>query len=169
MVMRRWAGREVDTWQAVRAILVRTVLFAVAWWAVAEGRPVGWLFALAGIGGASLLSLRLLPPGNWTLVGVALFVPFFLLASVRGGVDVAWRALAPGGHIAPGWVEHVFETDDPDVRLLVANALSLTPGTLSARLDEDRVVVHVLDVDSGAVRVPGIVEQRATATTRRYR
>jgi len=164
--MFRRVGWQVERGQVARAVLARTVLFTIAWWSVAEGRPVAWPFAVAGVGGASLLSVLLLPPGRWTLMGVARFIPFFLLASVRGGVDVAWRALVPGRHVEPGWVTHVFETDDPDVRLVITNVLSLTPGTLSARLDGDRLIVHVLDLHSEAVRMPQIVEERAMAMTR---
>lgn len=150
-----------------RALLSRAVLFSVAWWAVAEGRPVDWPFMLVGVGGALFLSMRLLPPGRWTLLGIVRFIPFFLVESARGGVDVALRALGPGRRIDPGWVEHEFQTDDPNVQLVVANALSLMPGTLCARLEDGRVVVHILDVHSGAAQFTPILEERASAMTAR--
>jgi len=163
--MLRWDTWHTDRRRAVRAVVTRIIFFAIAWWAVAEGRPVDWLFILAGVGGASMLSLLLMPPGRWTLFGVARFIPFFLVESARGGVDVALRALLPGQRVDPGWIEHAFETDDPDVQLVVANTLSLMPGTLCARLEAGRIVVHVLAAHSAAVRFAPILEERANAMT----
>jgi multicomponent Na+:H+ antiporter subunit E len=163
--MLRWDALRSGDHRRVRALVMRTVIFAIAWWAVAEGRTVSWMFIVAGVGGASMLSLVLLPPGRWTLLGVARFVPFFLVESVRGGVDVALRAFGRGPRIAPGWVEHSFESDDPDVQLVVANALSLMPGTLCARLEHGRAIVHVLDMHSPAARFAPILEERVSAMT----
>jgi len=168
MVMLRRPDWLMAEGHVVRALLSRAALFTVAWWAVAEGRPVDWPFMLVGVGGALLLSMRLLPPGRWTLLGVVRFIPFFLAESARGGLDVALRALGPGRRTAPGWMEHKFQTDDPDVQLVVANALSLMPGTLCARLEDGRVVVHILDVHSAAVRFVPILEERASAMTARW-
>lgn len=87
------------------------------------------------------------PPGaRLRLVGLLRFIPFFLWESLRGGIDVAWRALNPRMPLAPALVEYPLRLTDRRERVLLANVLSLVPGTASAELGKDRIRLHVLDV-----------------------
>jgi multicomponent Na+:H+ antiporter subunit E len=158
---RRWLSVEV-----ARALLVRGVVFAVVWWAIVEGRPVGWYFAVIAVAAATALSVAIYPPGRWTLRGVLRFIPYFLVESVRGGLDVALRAFRPGPQVTPDFIEYEFTGSDPQVRLLVANAMSLMPGTLAARVHDHSVIVHLLDVTSSATRIPAELDARVNAMVR---
>ncbi|KPP88191.1 MAG: multicomponent Na+:H+ antiporter subunit MnhE [Erythrobacteraceae bacterium HL-111] len=99
---------------------------------------------------ALVLSLRLLPPGTpLRIVRVLRQLPHFVHQSLVGGIDVAWRALAPAMPIDPGWI--AIRVDLPDGgRVALGGELSLMPGTLAAGTSGDMLLVHVLDRNSDA-------------------
>jgi multicomponent Na+:H+ antiporter subunit E len=72
------------------------------------------------------------------------FAGWFLVQSVRGGVDVARRALSPSLPIEPELLELTTRLPPGAARVLLADVTSLLPGTLSVDLDGDRVLVHAL-------------------------
>jgi multicomponent Na+:H+ antiporter subunit E len=76
---------------------------------------------------------------------MASFLPFFCLQSLRGGVDVAWRAFHPGLPIHPCLVHYPLRLRETPARVFMANVVSLLPGTLSADIDGDSLIVHALD------------------------
>jgi multicomponent Na+:H+ antiporter subunit E len=128
--------------------LARSVLFALCWLVLTEGDPSAWVFGALAVPGALALSLWLLPPEHplqWRRVIAVL--PKFLWESVKGGVDVAWRAFMPRMPIAPGWV--LLPVALPDTaRVALSAELSLMPGTLVAGTQEQQLLVHVLDRDA---------------------
>ncbi len=128
---------------------LRAVLFALLWWILTDGATGSWLVGVPVILFSTLVSVVFLPPFSWSLIGIARFVPFFLWHSLRGGVDVAQRALHPRLPISPGLFDYRFRLPPGPSRVFMANTVSLLPGTLSAGLDEDHLRVHVLD-ESGA-------------------
>jgi len=71
----------------------RAVLFALLWWMLTEGAADSWLVGAPVVVLAALASGVLLPGTSWSLPGLLRFIPFFLWHSLRGGVDVAGRAL----------------------------------------------------------------------------
>ena len=124
---------------------LRAVLFALLWWILTDGAMGSWLVGVPVVLFATLVSVVLLPPFSWSLTGIARFVPFFLWHSLRGGVDVARRALHPRLPISPGLFDYRFRLPPGLPRVFMANTVSLLPGTLSAELDEEHLRVHVLD------------------------
>ena len=141
-----------------RAVLWRGALFAVLWWVLAEGRADSW-----GVGGVSVIlalaaSLVLLPPakGRFSPLGLAAFVGFFLVQSVKGGIQVAAMALRPRLDLAPAMVDLPIALPPGPARVMLVNTLSLLPGTLSVRIEGDRLRLHVLDR-----RLPIMEELRA--------
>lgn len=123
----------------------RTLLLAALWWAAAEGRPLNASLAAAGVLLAAAAS-TLRPPVGWAPRGSVRFAGFFLLESLRGGLDVALRAVRPGPPLRPGFATFDLWLDDPQSQLVVARTISLLPGTLAVDLDGDRLTLHVLDV-----------------------
>ncbi|MEW6416354.1 MAG: Na+/H+ antiporter subunit E [Pseudomonadota bacterium] len=131
----------------VRAVLWRGALFALLWWALSDGRPGSW-----GVGGVSVVlatmaSLVLLPPVETTVsrIGLVRFLAFFFVQSLRGGVQVAGFALRPRMGLKPAFHEVPLRLPEGLGRILLANTLSLLPGTLCVELDGDRLCLHVLD------------------------
>lgn len=59
-------------------------------------------------------------------------------------LDVARRILTPGKSISPELVNVDVPQRTDLGRVIYANAITLTPGTVSVRLDKDRVLVHAL-------------------------
>jgi multicomponent Na+:H+ antiporter subunit E len=123
----------------------RTVLFALLWWILTEGAMYSWLVGAPVVLFAALASGALLPGTSWSLPGILRFIPFFLWHSLRGGVDVAGRALHPRLPISPDLLKHQWRLPTGLSRVFMANTVSLLPGTLSAELDEEFLHVHVLD------------------------
>jgi multicomponent Na+:H+ antiporter subunit E len=132
---------------AVRAVLWRSALFALLWWALTDGRADSWGVGAVSILAAVTLSLRLLPPVPTYVsrIGLLRFLLFFFDQSLRGGIQVAWFALRPQMGLRPGIHEIPLRLPDGVGRVLLANTLNLLPGTLSVGLEGNRLCLHVLD------------------------
>ena len=137
-----------DTAGFVRALLARTLFFGPLFWILAEGRVTYPLLAGLIVLAAATTSLALVPPGSFRLRarGVLRFAPWFLAESVRGGLDVAGRALQRHPSLSPGFVDYRVRLSTPAARTFFASAVSLLPGTLSIHLEQDALRVHVLDL-----------------------
>ena len=138
----------------------RIVLFALLWWILTEGAMYSWLVGMPVVLFAALASGVLLPGTSWSLPGILRFVPFFLWHSLRGGVDVAGRALHPRLPISPGLLKHQWRLPTGLPRVFMANTVSLLPGTLSAELDEEFLQVHVLDLSGAFESELAVIEVR---------
>lgn len=132
---------------AIRAALPRAAGFALLWWVLAEGRMETWGVGLASVLLATLASLRLWPRGErrLSLPGLLGFAGFFLIRSLQGGLQVAAQALRPRMDLAPDLLEVPLTLPAGLPHVLLANTVSLLPGTLSVRLRGDRLRLHVLD------------------------
>lgn len=122
----------------------------VAAWVVAWGRPTPVELVL-GIVSALVVArfLRNLYDFEVSGWGIARRTPAFLVffaAFLRdlvvSSVDVAYRTLRPST-IAPAIVEVPLRAEADGAVTLVANRITLTPGTLSADYDADRGVLKV--------------------------
>ncbi len=76
---------------------------------------------------------RLLQPQRWLLFLVYLVGPF-LYAMAKANLDVAWRVIT--GHINPGIVRFNPNLQTDVGRTLLANSITLTPGTLTMDVDD---------------------------------
>jgi multicomponent Na+:H+ antiporter subunit E len=127
-------------------MIVTALAFIGVWWVLAEGDLTTWPAALLGVP-AALAAFRML--GGATLrirpFAALAFAPFFLSASVRGGIDVARRALGRELRIDPVLHRHQLALRDPQARVVYVNVVSLLPGTFSADVADDVVTVHLLD------------------------
>jgi multicomponent Na+:H+ antiporter subunit E len=131
---------------------VRALLFAGLWLVIAGTEPGAWLIGVPAVAVAIWASLHLQgaqgpglsAAGAWRFVGV------FLWESLRGGVDVARRTLGPRLRIRPGFVRYRSRLPAGRPRVLFVSCVSLLPGTLTADLQGDTLLVHLLDTDSDA-------------------
>lgn len=133
--------------------LLFNVLLAFMWAAVtgdfsAGNLAVGWLLGLLvlfftrRITGASSYLRRL-----WQVLGLLLF---FLWELVMANVRVARTVLSPGYRIRPGVVAIPLDARTDAEITLLANMITLTPGTLSIDVSADRreLYIHTLHVTS---------------------
>jgi multicomponent Na+:H+ antiporter subunit E len=106
---------------------------------------VGVLTAAA----ATWVSLRLLPPASLRVRPLALpgLALRFGWQSVRAGLDVARRALAPKLSLNPGFVSYPVRFPPGPARNAFATLTSLLPGTVPAGDDQGAILYHCLDVD----------------------
>lgn len=120
----------------------------LVWWTLTLGQWSALVFGAVVVLLISVLSLRLFPPSAYRIrpLGLLRFVGCFLVRSVVAGIDVARRLLAPGLPINPGEVTLALSLPEGSPRWLLANTLSLMPGTLSVLLEGDRLTLHCLDM-----------------------
>ena len=111
------------------------------------------------------MAWRTAPAVSWRLspAGTAAFVGWFALRAVAGGGDVAMRAFRPCLSVAPGYRHYPLTLPDGAPRLVMANAITLLPGTLTAELRDDHLVVHMLDTRADLVAELGALERRVRA------
>ena len=89
--------------------------------------------------------VRLLNPRSWFWLLVYLFV--FGWYVLRGGLDVVYRVLDPSMPIRPGIVRVRSILKSDTGRIMLANSITLTPGTLTVDVTDDGVFyVHWLNV-----------------------
>jgi multicomponent Na+:H+ antiporter subunit E len=113
-----------------------------------------WANVLSGVTVALVVMLVLpLPPvvGGTRVrpLPLLLYIGHFLVDLVVSGAQVAWRAIGPGG-VQQGAIVRVQLRADSDLLLtVVAETLSLVPGSLVLDLDRDArlIAVHLLHVD----------------------
>jgi multicomponent Na+:H+ antiporter subunit E len=134
------------------AVLHRTLLLAGVWAVLTAAEPKGLAVGAVAVPAAVWLSLRLLPARHpLKLWRFALHIPWFLVGSLRGGLDVAARALSRRMRLRPGWLELPLSLSDGG-RAAMGGELSLMPGTLAAGTRDGRLLVHLLDTDGGFER-----------------
>lgn len=140
-------------------ILSRGGLFLLLWWVLTDGATSSWWIGVPAVLLAVAASAALLPPTSFNWYEFLRFVPYFLIRSLLGGTDVAWRAFHPGMPITPDLIEYPLRLQPGLPRVFMANTVSLLPGTLSAALDRNVLKVHVLDSRRGVLAELEAVEQ----------
>ncbi len=131
----------------VRSALVRGLVLAFLWWVLSEGAAASWGVGAAVVVLATAASLALAPkPLPWPRIAPLLrFLPFFVVKSSLGGIDIVRRAFQPVPPLAPTLITCSVAGMGIAERVAFAVILALFPGTLSARLDGDALTLHVLD------------------------
>lgn len=132
-----------------RAFCLRAGILYAAWWAMTEGDASGLVPGAAIVVLVGLLSCRLYPPSHYVIrpLGALVFAGYFIFRSVVAGVDVGRRLLSPSVPVNPGYLTIRISLPSGGPRWLLANALSLMPGTLSVRLMGASLELHCLDLD----------------------
>lgn len=138
---------------------IRALLFSLLWWLLTNGAVDSWYVGAPSIIAATLASAALLPPSSWSIVGIIRFAPFFLWHSLKGGADVAWRALHPGLPIDPDMVDYQLRIPQGRPRVLLVKIINLLPGTLSAAVSADTLQIHALTKSNSMVAELMVVEQ----------
>jgi multicomponent Na+:H+ antiporter subunit E len=131
--------------------VVRLAWLSAGWFVLSGGDGQSFIVGGPTIIAATWLSLRLARPRRlrWRLKGLLRFIPFFLGKAFVGGLDVARRVFAPGLPIAPALVPYsVGLNPGGPSAVFFANVISLLPGTLCARIDGRKLLIHVIDANT---------------------
>lgn len=77
------------------------------------------------------------------------FMPVFLWDVLVANLRVAWLIVNVARTLKPRWLVIPLDVTNPQGITMLANVISLTPGTVSAEVGADRrtLLVHALDVD----------------------
>ncbi|MCD6323328.1 MAG: Na+/H+ antiporter subunit E [Clostridiales bacterium] len=77
---------------------------------------------------------------------IILYMPVFMFALVKSNIDVLFRVLNPKLPINPGFVKVKSDIKGKFWKLILANSITLTPGTISIDADDEGIFVHWIDV-----------------------
>lgn len=73
------------------------------------------------------------------------YLALFFLALIRANLDMARRVLSPALPLQPNLVEIKTELQSPLGRLILANSITLTPGTLTVDVNDQILLIHWID------------------------
>jgi multicomponent Na+:H+ antiporter subunit E len=131
-----------------RSALLRGAAFLALWLVLLPSVNIADLaIGASATIGATWVSLRLLPPATGCLRfgSLLLLLPHFLWQSVRAGIDVAFRALAPQPNLHTGYVRCPLGFAPGLARNTFATITSLLPGTVPCDEEGGELVYHCLD------------------------
>lgn len=128
-------------------LLVALVLF----WLGLSGHYTPLLLSLGGVSIflAILLSARLgiidrEGSPYFTLIGMALYVPWLMVEIFKANIDVIKACLRADLDINPALVKVRTACESDLAKTLFANSITLTPGTVTIEVETNRMLVHAL-------------------------
>jgi multicomponent Na+:H+ antiporter subunit E len=83
------------------------------------------------------------------IYATVMFIFVFLGALIRANLSITKRVLSPSLPINPGIVKVKTGLTSKVGRMVLANAITLTPGTFTLELDGEDMFIHWVDVKSG--------------------
>lgn len=146
-----------------RGWIRRGFFFAAIWWVLGGGAADSWLIGIPAVAASAWLSQFFWPGPPLSVRGLLRFAPWFVQQSLAGGLDVALRALHRDLPLHPGLLQHRVRLPEGGSRVALANTISMLPGTLSADLDGDRLVIHALDTRQDLASMVTDIEARIAA------
>ena len=91
------------------------------------------------------------------------YLPWLLKEIVVANLDVARRIIDPRLPIQPR-IFRTCGTQSTDVgKVIYANSITLTPGTVTLRMDDDGLLIHALTADAADSVPGGPMDRRVTA------
>ncbi len=85
------------------------------------------------------------------LVFIVVYIPVFLWQLVLSNLNVARRVLSIDIPVNPGFVKIKTELKGDFAKLILANSITLTPGTLSVDVKGDTLYIHTIDVKGSSI------------------
>lgn len=103
---------------------------------------------IAGVSRGTLSPLTQFKATPAAMVATPLFLLYFLSELIRSNLRLAKVVLSPSLPIRPGIVKVRTRLESRMGRLLLANSITLTPGTLTVELKDEWLFVHWVQVDT---------------------
>jgi multicomponent Na+:H+ antiporter subunit E len=88
--------------------------------------------------------------------------PWLTVEMVKSSIDVARRVLSPSMPISPTLFEVRGSQRTAVGKVVYANSITLTPGTVTLDIDGDRLQVHALSRDTVEYLLSGEMDRRVT-------
>jgi len=89
---------------------------------------------------------KLLQPRRYFWFIIYLFV--FIWECIKANIDVAYRVLHPAMPIRPGIVKVKTTLKSEMAKMLLANSITMTPGTISVDIIDDYLYIHWIYIRS---------------------
>jgi multicomponent Na+:H+ antiporter subunit E len=89
---------------------------------------------------------KLLQPRRYFWFVIYLFI--FIWECIKANVDVAYRVLHPSMPIRPGIVKVKTALKSDLAKMLLANSITMTPGTISVDIIDDYLYIHWIYIRS---------------------
>jgi multicomponent Na+:H+ antiporter subunit E len=83
-----------------------------------------------------------------SLVYTIMYFIVFFIELVKSNIDVTLRVISPKLRINPGIVEVKTKLKSKYARMILANSITLTPGTLTVEVVDDSFFIHWIDVEN---------------------
>ena len=80
-----------------------------------------------------------------------IYLVVFFIDLVKSNIDVTRRVLTPSLPINPGIVEVKTKLKSKFGRMVLANSITLTPGTLTVEVSDDSFFIHWIDVEDDEI------------------
>lgn len=106
-------------------------------------------------------------PTELRLGRFAAYTGWLAIEIVKANLDVARRILSPGRlPIAPRIIRVRASQQTEVGRVIYANSITLTPGTISIDLEGDEILIHALHAEAAAGVETGEMDRRCAALER---
>ena len=124
--------------------------------------------ALAALVGVAFIPdfPNVLSPMRW--VWFLVYVPVFLWELIKANVHMAYLVLHPRLPIKPAILRVPVPLKRDISKVVVANSITLTPGTLSVDVRDDSVYVHCVDPSEEELSNPALVAEKFVKHARRF-
>ena len=151
--------------QLLYRFTVRVALFAALWWAFSDAYAGSWSFGIPFSMLAAATSLALSGDMRVSIspIGFIKYTLFFFWSTAQSGATVAALALRPSVPVDPDYFRYPFRVDNETARVLIADSATLLPGTLSAGIEGDELVLHAIVANDAAVADVVGLEERVAA------
>ena len=80
------------------------------------------------------------------ILGFIKYLLVFIPELIKANIDVAKRVINPKLPINPGIVAIKTELKSDEAKMMLANSITLTPGTLTMDVRDDHLLIHWIDV-----------------------
>ncbi len=155
-----------------RAIVLAAVLAGV--WLLWSGHYETWMLLLGALSTVSVVGLfwgmgaidQESVPVELGILPFLTYAPWLLKEIAQANVDVTRRILAPSLPIRPSLVTVESLAWTPVGRVVFANSITLTPGTVSVDLEGRRVRVHALTIEGAIEDLAGEMNRRVARLER---
>ena len=122
-----------------------------------------WCYRYLTVKGLSLYTPR-------RILHALLYLPVLFYECVKANLDVAYRVVHPRMPIRPGIVAIKTSLKSDVGKLLLANSITLTPGTLTVDVTDEYLFIHWInvkstDVDEASRLIGGRFEKHLKAIT----
>ena len=138
---------------------IEVFAFLLLFWVFLNGSLT---LGVLGVGAVVALAIMLLSRDGMTfltgfrytpkaLLAALLYLLFFFKELMKANLRLAKIVLSPSLPINPGFVKVRTKLKSPMGRLLLANSITLTPGTLTVEMEGEWLYVHWITMDASDI------------------